>query len=361
MPKSEGSVQGPHCVVLDVRVEGAQKLVGCWLRALRQALVYEQMNMSIISVHDDYYVSRLPLAYSSETQVAKALENLEQDCVLQPMGLASWPGLVPEHLAGLTQGLPVGSHGTKKRKADGRLFAIGEDAGLAALRSAGQALAAEVGDGLLQYWTVDATRLFPVAADVVKSLPSNIALEVVLAVSESDQQEVKIKLLQQELTSKVRLESLLLADATVARKVLEPFRRSWPMQLRLPDRCLALRARSAVLLLKQWMPQGSPPCIEIVSEVPLARLSCELLFGAPIFLEDTEMMEALMAQLQDVALLACCQLQPVCLQATRCRHFYAIMLCRGQLLLRGLAADRYMATLCIASMIETLIYIEVFD
>ena len=105
-------------------------------------------------------------------------------------------------------------------KADGRLFAIGEDAGLAALRSAGQALAAEaestesqrgrwnmlehvgtedggamgshgepgsrvvdvsgsdgfravqasfehlshlsmfwqVGDGLLQYWTVDATR-----------------------------------------------------------------------------------------------------------------------------------------------------------------------------------------------------------
>jgi len=335
--------EGPRCVLLDVRVEGAQKLVGWWLRALRQVLPFEAMNMSIISVHDDYYVSRLPLSPSTEAQMDKALGMLEQDCVLQPMGLASWSGLVPEHLAGLTQGLPVSSLSGKKRKADGRLFAIGEDAGLAALRSAGKALA-EVEDGLLQYWTVDPTRLFPVAADVVKSLPSNISLEVVVAMPDWDQQqEAKIKLLQQELTTKVRLESFLLADVLVARKVLEPFIRSWPLQLRLQTKCLTMRAWSPVRLPKQWMPQGSP-CMEILSEVPLVRLSAELLFGTPIFLEpepqDSELLEALMVQ-KDVALLVSGQLQPICLQATRCRHIFALMLCRGRLLLRGLAADTW--------------------
>ncbi|CAK9034481.1 unnamed protein product, partial [Durusdinium trenchii] len=140
------------------------------------------------------------------------------ECVLRPMGLA-WPGLAPEHVAGVPQGLPVPSFG-KKRKASerGRLFAIGEDAALAALRSAGQALAAEVDDvvGLLQYWTTDAGRFFPVAEKVVKSLPSKVTLEVVVATE--DENEAKVKLLQQELSSKVVLERLSLEDAAVVGK-----------------------------------------------------------------------------------------------------------------------------------------------
>ncbi|CAK9033586.1 unnamed protein product [Durusdinium trenchii] len=339
--------EGPRCAVLDVRLEGAQKLVGSWLKAVRQAVECEPLNMSIISVHNDYYVSRLTLA-SSQAQVTKALDDLEQECVLRPMGLA-WPGLAPEHVAGVPQGLPVPSFG-KKRKASerGRLFAIGEDAALAALRSAGQALAAEVDDvvGLLQYWTTDAGRFFPVAEKVVKSLPSKVTLEVVVATE--DENEAKVKLLQQELSSKVVLERLSLEDAAVVGKVLEPLCSSWPLQLQLPKGAsLALRARPAVLLQRRRAPQGTP-CIQILSEVPPGRLSGELLFGAPLLLEaehqDADQMKALVADLGSNFLVASGQLQPVCLQATRCRHFYAIYACEGQLFLHGLAAETWQSS-----------------
>ena len=44
-----------RCVLLDARDGG--KLVGCWLQAVRQALDYEPMTMSIVSVHSDYYAA----------------------------------------------------------------------------------------------------------------------------------------------------------------------------------------------------------------------------------------------------------------------------------------------------------------
>ncbi|OLP93384.1 Radial spoke head protein 4-like A [Symbiodinium microadriaticum] len=238
---------GARCVVFDVRGCGEgndRQLLLFWLRATREAIPYEveRSPLSVVSVHDGFYVSRLPLASHSDKEIVAALDSLEQECLHLPLGLTMGQGgLVSEFAAAAPNGLPRSAKKrTKKGDQSDRLFAIGEDAGLAALRSSLAVLAAAEATSStanLQFWTTDAERLLPVAADVRRCIPGNVRFEVVVAAGLwDDQQTAKVDLLAQELSSMqqaidLSIHRLQLAEAAVAAKVRRALRRSLPLRL----------------------------------------------------------------------------------------------------------------------------------
>ncbi|CAE8628264.1 unnamed protein product [Polarella glacialis] len=139
------------CVVLDGRGMGgpgspATMLFNLWMSATQEAVAFQPdlpPEMSIISLHDGYYVSRLALGRHSPAALRQAMDRLEQECVLGPMGLtsnwgASGSPLLPELAVEARHGHPLRGTAAENttRTSSERLFAIGEDSALAALRSA---------------------------------------------------------------------------------------------------------------------------------------------------------------------------------------------------------------------------------
>eukprot|EP00439_Symbiodinium_sp_Y106_P066119 s130_g10.t1 len=275
---------GTRCVVFDVRGCGEgndRQLLLFWLRATREAIPYEveRSPLSVVSVHDGFYVSRLPLASHSDKEIVAALDALEQECLHLPLGLTMGQGgLASEFAAAAPNGLPRSAPSTRKRAKKGdqsdRLFAIGEDAGLAALRSSLAVLAAaeaKPSTANLQFWTTDAARLLPVAADVRRCIPGNVRFEVVVAAGLwDDQQTAKVDLLAQELSSMQQaidpsIHRMQLAEAAVVAKVRCALRRSLPLRLGLAGG-LSVIAWPTVLLPPYWQPQGSWASVEILAE-----------------------------------------------------------------------------------------------
>lgn len=351
---------GARCVVFDVRGCGEgndRQLLLFWLRATREAIPYEveRSPLSVVFVHDGFYVSRLPLASHSDKEIVAALDSLEQECLHLPLGLTMGQGgLVSEFAAAAPNGLPRSAKKrTKKGDQSDRLFAIGEDAGLAALRSSLAVLAAAEATSStanLQFWTTDVERLLPVAADVRRCIPGNVRFEVVVAAGLwDDQQTAKVDLLAQELSSMqqaidLSIHRLQLAEAAVAAKVRRALRRSLPLRLGLAGG-LPVIAWPTVLLPSYWQPQGSSASVEILAEVPLAGIGSELLVGVPLLLEAEDengarVLQALACSLRQrqSALLASAMLQPLTLSPSKCRHLFALQASGGFPMIRGLAS-----------------------
>ncbi|CAE7458447.1 Rsph4a [Symbiodinium natans] len=367
----KGAMAGTRCVVLDVRSCGEgndRQLLLLWLRATREAIPYEveRAPLSVVSVHDGFYVSRLPLATHSDKEILRTLDDLEQEFLHMPLGLAmDQGGLVSEFAAAVPKGLPRLGAAAKKRSKKGdqsdRLFAIGEDAGLAALRSSLAVLAdveATAKTATLQFWTADAARLLPVASDVRRCIPSNVCFEVVVAAGHWDEQQTaKVDLLEHELSSKqavdLAVHRLLLTEAAIAAKVRNALRRALPLQLGLGGGLSAL-AWPTILLPPHWQPQGGSTHFEILAEVPISKIGSELMAGVPLLLEagdsqDGEALKALVGALRQrrSALLASAPLQPLTLSPLKYRHLFVLQPSAGplrtepvggSLLLRGLVS-----------------------
>lgn len=287
---------------------------------------------SIVTLSDGYYESCLPFARHTPASISAALTYLEQEWVLGPLGLGRSAGdglfgpggaMLPEHAADL-QGVraPIGepwepAKRQKKGKGRGnkgtpptrRLFAVGEDCALAALRSALNQMATFVARarcspaGRLEYWTAAPEGLIPAACELAKCTPPGLEV-VVLAVSRCDSamqaRDAPIaSVLEEEFRqagsrSAVVVRSLSLSAATFARQARQPFDTAVPLSLRLPSRSTIRRMLlSATPLVFQpntpWRRaggHGDVECseIQVVCRTPAAGISVELLYGVPLLL-----------------------------------------------------------------------------
>eukprot|EP00927_Polykrikos_kofoidii_P086773 TRINITY_DN9825_c0_g1_i3.p1 TRINITY_DN9825_c0_g1~~TRINITY_DN9825_c0_g1_i3.p1 ORF type:complete len:549 (+),score=84.92 TRINITY_DN9825_c0_g1_i3:39-1649(+) len=370
------------CTVLDGRIESVgvrAEFFRSWLAAQHDMLALQPHwlpELSVVTLKEGHYESCLPLARHTLVAVRCALSRLEEEWVLGPLGLGNsgsfWnsygPGggcgsglgstgcgggaLLPEHAAEARHGVPlsdlgfglgIGEHsadskhvGSSKRLKSSvapvrRLFAVGEDTALAALRStltqltqhmstlegAADGHASGITSGVsvqcrLEFWTTQPERLLNIGAELKRCLPQRIEL-VVLAIvpvgGDDAQLSAKAKMVDAEFcssadprgscnTGKVFVKWLPLAGSSFARQVRGLLDVSLPIVLRLPavasPRELSLVAVPTLVLPLSWrrnMAAAAAATVsatgsgawqfEVVCRIPEDGVSCELLYGVP--------------------------------------------------------------------------------
>jgi len=328
--------------------------------------------MSIITLHDGHYQSELPLGRHSASSVSQVVTSLEQEWVAGPLGLGSrvsWLSgpqgrlsgqpMLSEHAAEASNGIPIFSSSRvtptakRARKASNsparRLFAVGEDCALAALRSAVSQLATRasaldgVGGGTrrLELWTAAPDLLLSIAAEMSHLVPQGVQVLVFAVLppgSSMVQSKDKLKFWQHELSlqegNKMQIETVTLCASEFAKKIRAPLNVQFNLLLRLPSasgiRGLVLVAAPGVLLpLKRrrvLAASATAGCtFEVLSRLPVNGVSCELVYGVPLlaFCYHSQIRSSF------VALVCALQRRSECLLATAKLHPVSFALCKS--------------------------------
>lgn len=230
-----------------------------------------------------------------------------------------------------------------------RLFAVGEDSSLAAVRSALRQFS-EGCAGRLEYWTAEPASLVTVAAELARSVPPHVMLEAVVqasAVADAQKRSSLRRLLEAELSPSrlVEMEFTAAAFARRVRRVLEAWR---PVRLLLPAvsdvQELRLLATPAVLLPGQGFEGGE---LRVVCRVT-GIISAELMYGTPLLLAPDDALGAGGACFEELAsglrhrqesLMLTAGLDPLSLKPAAARQYFVLSADTGAVTVCGLVTS----------------------
>jgi len=380
----QGRRKDSVCVILDARQgpsASQAELFRLWVHAMQETLALHSepaQTLSIITLHESHYESCLPLGSHSAASISAVLTRLERERVLGPLGIGALPWSTGT-CYGMSESAGAGDGFFPVRETTGkryrrttessacRLFAVGEDSALAALRSAmslfaappfAHSIATTAIEGRVEYWTTEPEWLLPVAKDLSACLQPGVEFLILAGLSPSAdmaQQVSSMRQLEKELrdgardpSSLVCARTLPLSAAAFAKHLRAPLDVQVPILLRLPQaaepRELPLVALSAIL------PSGvherlATSLFEVVSRLDEKTISAELLYGLPLLVhvaagvsrlcsESFDTLVRLM-QVRGEALLLAANVDPLNLEPGSVQHLFVAFSRHSGLVLSG--------------------------
>eukprot|EP00929_Paragymnodinium_shiwhaense_P086805 TRINITY_DN47230_c0_g1_i1.p1 TRINITY_DN47230_c0_g1~~TRINITY_DN47230_c0_g1_i1.p1 ORF type:complete len:492 (+),score=96.48 TRINITY_DN47230_c0_g1_i1:142-1617(+) len=337
--------------ILDGRTDsvGARaELFRLWVLAQREVLSLKPHNpseMCVITLQEGSYEACLPLGRHTAAESTSVLDRLEAEWVHGPLGLTaqlssggqqgqrSGPSSESQATATTTRagatGRPQpGARGAKRsHQAAFRLFSVGEDTAVAALRSAatqltaGRPADAALSSLRLEFWTTQPEKLVAAAESIAGVLLPNVQVAIFAVPGSKDSLEQAQRTaakLREELDvlvgvnrtyglrcSNVEVVALPMTAAAFVRQARKELDVCLPCVLRLPPcvrsacKDIRLSASPAVVLplaLRSDIVAALSGCdigatvfeLEVLSRIPATGISCELLYGVPLILAVAE-------------------------------------------------------------------------